>query len=390
MAILLAILVALLGIEILAALLLPFRQDELNSDNDAHQPIAVLVPAHNESKGILLTLADISAQLAPGDQLLVVADNCVDDTAAIAADAGATVIKRDDLTKIGKGYALEFGLRHLCANPPTIVIIIDADCRVAEGTLVRLEKKCTKTRRPVQALDLMTAPDESPVNYCVAEFAWRVKNWVRPLGLSALNLPCQLMGTGMAFPWEVIQSAKLASGSLVEDLELGLELAKLGSSPLFCPSARVTSKFPLTVEAAASQRKRWEGGHVNTILTAFPRLISTAIVLRNWDLLALTLDLAIPPVSVLTILLGAEFVIAALAACFGFPSLALPITFSSITVFGLSIFVCWLKYGRDVLPPAAIFSVASYLLNKIPIYRQLLSRNTVNQWIRTDRNKGNR
>ena len=77
----------------------------------------------------------------------------------------------------------------------------------------------------MQALDLMKAPDQSVINFQVAEFAWRVKNWVRPLGLSALGLPCQLMGTGMAFPWNVVRSAKLASGQVVEDLNLGLELA---------------------------------------------------------------------------------------------------------------------------------------------------------------------
>jgi hypothetical protein len=72
--------------------------------------------------------------------------------------------------------------------------------------------------RPVQALYLMMAPADSQINYKVAEFAWRVKNWLRPLGLRALGLPCQLMGTGMAFPWEVIRRADLASASLVEDL----------------------------------------------------------------------------------------------------------------------------------------------------------------------------
>ena len=101
----------------------------------------------------------------------------------------------------------------------------------------------------------MTAPDQSTINYQMAEFAWRVKNWVRPLGLSALGLPCQLMGTGMAFPWAVIRSAKLASGQIVEDLNLGLDLAMAGSPPIFCPSAQVTSRFPISAAAAERQRQ---------------------------------------------------------------------------------------------------------------------------------------
>jgi hypothetical protein len=90
-------------------------------------------------------------------------------------------------------------------------------------------------RRPVQSLYLMTAPCESAINHQVAEFAWRLKNQVRPLGLRALGLPCQLMGTGMAFPWDIIRSAELASGFIVEDLKLGLDLADAGHPPVFCP-----------------------------------------------------------------------------------------------------------------------------------------------------------
>src|ERR1700761_87287 len=51
--------------------------------------LAVIIPAHNESTGILPTISDIKPQLKDGDRLLVIADNCSDDTAAIAAAAGA-------------------------------------------------------------------------------------------------------------------------------------------------------------------------------------------------------------------------------------------------------------------------------------------------------------
>src|SRR5262249_48039154 len=155
----------------------------------------VLVPAHDESQSILPTLADIKAQLGSADRLIVVADNCSDDTAAIAAAAGAEVVARNEPTRIGKGYALDFGLRHLARDPRDVVIMIDADCRLADGALATLASACATTRRPVQALYLMHAGDGAQRNSAVAEFAWRIKNWVRPLGLRALALPCQLMGT---------------------------------------------------------------------------------------------------------------------------------------------------------------------------------------------------
>ena len=254
LAVLLVIPIAIFFIEVVAAIALPQRDCPAPPGDGRRQRVAVLLPAHNESTGILPTLADIKAQIRAGDRLLVVADNCTDDTAAVAAAAGAEVVDRNEPERRGKGYALAWGLRHLGVDPPEIVIIIDADCRLAEGVIDRLAAACAVTHRPVQALDLMTAPDASPINFRVAEFAWRLKNWVRPLGLRALGLPCQLMGTGMAFPWDVIRSADLASGSIVEDLKLGLDLALAGNPPIFCPSPGVISDFPLTVEGIQSQR----------------------------------------------------------------------------------------------------------------------------------------
>src|ERR1039458_8244765 len=212
LACLFAIPVATLLLEIVAAIGLPPRKYLNSSIQDPNRRIAVIIPAHNESAGLLPTIQDIKTQLRTWDRLLVVADNCIDDTATVAAAAGAEVIERKEATRSGKGYALDFGLKHLSLDPPAIIIFIDADCRVEEGAIERLATTCMTTHRPVQALDLMTAPDESKINYRVAEFAWRVKNWVRPLGLNALNLPCQLMGTGMAFPWEIIRSANLSTG----------------------------------------------------------------------------------------------------------------------------------------------------------------------------------
>ncbi len=380
----LAIPTALLCLEVVAGLLqrpLPLRPAERRGR------LAVLVPAYNEATTITPTLEDIKAQLRPGDRLLVVADNCTDDTPAVARLSGADVVERHDSQRIGKGYALDWGLRHLDKDPPDIVVMVDADCRLGEGAIDRLAAASALTARPVQALYLMTVPYGSKINQQVAGFAWRVKNWARPLGLAALGLPCQLMGSGMAFPWQVIRTANLASGSIVEDLELGLDLAAAGHPPLFCPSARVTSQFAVSTQGAYSQRRRWEHGHITTILKTAPRLLCIAIARGNLNLLALTLDLAVPPLSLLAMLLILMFAITGVATALGLAPIALVISTACLVGLVASVGLAWNSYGRDVLPARAISLVPFYVLAKVGLYGQMLFGKMTTQWIRTDRKK---
>ncbi|HXM34723.1 MAG TPA: glycosyltransferase, partial [Pyrinomonadaceae bacterium] len=115
-AVFVAVPVAIFFIEVTAAIASSRRGSSVGMSRDPNHNVAVLVPAHNESAGLLPTITDIKRQLFAGDRLLVVADNCTDDTAAIAAARGAEVIERNDPSRRGKGYALDFGVRHLCQD----------------------------------------------------------------------------------------------------------------------------------------------------------------------------------------------------------------------------------------------------------------------------------
>jgi cellulose synthase/poly-beta-1,6-N-acetylglucosamine synthase-like glycosyltransferase len=382
--VLLGLLVLLLFVQTVAACF--FSQTELASSLDSlpRPMLSAIIPAHNEGDGILTTIQDIRTQLGPRDRLLVVAHNCQDNTAAIAGAAGAEVIELTDPTKVGKGYALDYAIRHLSQEPPDIVISIDADCHVGDGAIDHLARTCRATGHPVQALDLMVAPGGAPIQYQVAEFAWRVKNWVRPLGYKALGLPCNLMGTGMAFPWQLIHSAKLAHGSLVEDLALGLDLAKAGSPALFCPLACVTSLFPSSAEGSKNQRRRWEEGHIRLIFSAVPRLIWDSVLAKNFNLLALAFDALIPPLSLLTMLIGALFLITGSAALAGMSVAPFYLSASSLVAFTLTIAISWWRFGRDVVPISSTPAIVSYLVAKLILYGQMLRVRT-SSWVRTER-----
>jgi hypothetical protein len=185
----------------------------------------------------------IQVRTSSGDRILVVADNCTDDTARVAAAAGAEVIERKEPGRRGKGYALQFGVAHLGRDPPEIVVFFDADCNLAYGdrsVSMDLRDNTTPSAGPQSDEGADWFLDQPPgrrIRLVCQELG------PCPLGLSRLGLPCQLLGTGMAVPFGLVHSVDLASGSIVEDLKLGLDLALAGSAPMFCPSALVISEF---------------------------------------------------------------------------------------------------------------------------------------------------
>jgi cellulose synthase/poly-beta-1,6-N-acetylglucosamine synthase-like glycosyltransferase len=345
---------------------------------------AVLMPAHDEARGIGATLRRLLAQIEPGERVLVVADNCADDTATIAADEGAEVIERRDPDRRGKGYALDFGVRHLEADPPEVVLILDADCELAPGALAALVRRAAESSRPVQGLYVMLPADGANSLARLSAFAWLVRNKVRPLGWHRLGLPCQLNGTGMAFPWQLIRRAALASDDIVEDLSLGLELARQGTPPLFCPEAMLTSRFPETREAMRRQRTRWEHGHLGMLAFRFPRLLVLAIARRNAALLAMLMDLLVPPLALLALISAGALACAAfLFALEGGPA-ALLAAAMGIAMLAAALALAWLRHGRGAISLADLLSVPRYLLWKAPVYAAFLFRRQA-EWVRTRR-----
>ena len=341
--------------------------------------LAVLVPAHNESEHLIPTLTSITSQLQPSDRLVVVADNCSDDTAAIARLHGAEVTERECKSEQGKSYALNFGLRFLRQDPPEVVVVIDADCRVSDPSLQKLADQCWTTGRPAQAQYQMDRPEDAAGGrYFIAQCAWMLKTYIRPVGLDNLNLPCQLMGTGMAFPWKVIGDAEVQA-SLVEDLELGLTLAARRSSPKFCREAVVTSAFPTSIEAGLHQRRRWEVGSLRVAVLFAPVFAAQALLKRNVPLLVLSLDAIVPPIMLFTAVLCVAVVLGAMVL----RSSSWPLTIATLNLaaVGLSLVMAWAHFARIPLRAADAKDTALHIIRKPLIYwrgRRL-------PWIRTDR-----
>jgi cellulose synthase/poly-beta-1,6-N-acetylglucosamine synthase-like glycosyltransferase len=348
--------------------------------------ITVVIPAHNEEINLKSTLAELSSALTGKTDLVVVADNCNDATATIARSAGAAVLERHDPDCRGKGYALDYGLRFLEADPPDVVVFVDADCLVHPGAIEAISQRAIETGRPVQATYLMEKPPAAKPKDAVSAFAFKVKNLVRASGLARLGMPCLLTGTGMAFPWSAICSVNLASSNVVEDMKLGLDLTIAGHPPLFCGEASVTGLLPQDQQAAKTQRTRWEHGHMQMLLSYVPRLLKAAVVQRRLDLLAMALDMCVPPLSLLVMLwagLSAASVLAVALGVAWMPAILLAV---AGLLLAAAIFSAWARFGQSELPLFDLLAIPFYVLWKIPLYVRFMIQ-PQDEWVRTARSR---
>jgi len=370
---------------LVAQVLLSMRPLRAAAPLPATRPrVAILIPAHNEEAGLPATLSSLQSQLGIADRILVVADNCRDRTADVARRAGVDVVERSHAELRGKGYALDFGVQALAAAPPDVVVIVDADCIVGDGAIVRLAGLAFQHQRPVQALYLMHTPVGSGPLKKIAEFAWIVKNKVRPLGWFRLGWPCQLMGTGMAFPWQTIRASRLATGHIVEDMKLGMDLALAGSAPMFCPHALVYSYFPTSNEGTQSQRTRWEHGHLSMITSTAPATLLAGVRRASAGLFAFGLDLCVPPLALLVLLVCGLTGLSLLLALSGGPVAPLVLGILAGTALGAAILMAWWRHGRAVLNGKELALAAWYVAAKVPLYFRFLFHRQV-AWVRSKR-----
>jgi hypothetical protein len=111
----------------------------------------------------------------------------------------------------------------------------------------------------------------------------------------------------------------------------------------------------------------------------------SAISRKNLSLFVQTLDLAIPPLSLLLLLLVLLAFLAGIEALFTSHTSALFISGACLVTMLALIFMCWLKWARDILLLSAAFSVAFYIFRKIPMYRDVIMRDSSSTWNRADR-----
>jgi cellulose synthase/poly-beta-1,6-N-acetylglucosamine synthase-like glycosyltransferase len=348
---------------------------------------AVVVPAHDEAAGIAGTVESLLAIDYPREllEVVVVADNCSDDTADRARKAGARVFERSDQTKRGKGFALAYAFEKLLAEGRTdAVVVVDADTVVSPNLLQAFDARLQAGAKAVQADYAVRNPDAGWRTQLMA-IAFGMFHVVRSAGRESLGLSCGLRGNGMCFSKDLLEEVPHDAFSIVEDLEYGIRIGERGHRVFYAGEAHVFGEMVSSEKASRSQRERWEGGRLQMVRRHGVRLARRALLERNAVLADLAVDLLVPPLSTLVVATAAGVAAsAALSVLTLRPTPALFLFGASGAFLAVYAFRGWQVSGTGLRGLLSLTRAPGYVAWKATL--KLRKRGTEGrEWVRTTR-----
>ena len=249
-----------------------------------------LVPAHNEELLIRNCLRSLRSLRYPTERysILVVADNCTDQTADIARSLPNIVcLERDDRSRLGKPHAIAWSLERAPIDEFDAVVIIDADSEVDPDFGIALARVAPLRMKALQAYNGVSNPGENSLTRMADVLSAAYYRFMYPLKQRAgLNAP--LTGSGMCIGTSVLARHGWTAFSVGEDTEMYVRLTLAGVPTEVVPDARVSSQEAASLSSSRSQRVRWRAGRLSILTRVASTLLSArGVSLRQrFDLLA--------------------------------------------------------------------------------------------------------
>lgn len=278
------------------------KKDEPNKEEKKHR-FAVLVCARNEEAVIAGLINSIHRQTYDRNliRIFVMADNCTDNTASAARNAGATVYKRNNPNLVGKGYALEALLKNIERDYPRNYFdgffVFDADNVLDKNYIAEMNRTFSDGN------DIITSYRDSKNygdNWISAGYAlWflresRYLNHARML----LGTSCAVSGTGFFFSRRILEkNGGWNFHLLTEDIEFTVHNIVNGEKVAFCPKAVLYDEQPTSFRQSWRQRLRWAKGYLQ-VYGKYGKDLAKGIA--RGDFSCFDMAMAIMPAAVLT------------------------------------------------------------------------------------------
>ncbi len=254
--------------------------------SDQKNVFALVVAAHNERSVIQQMVQSLKGIDYDKDKydIFVVADNCTDDTATLAANAGALVHERFHSEKRGKGYALEWMFDRIfnMEKQYDAICIFDADNIVDAQYLNEINKKLNEGYKAVQGYVDTKNPNDSWITASYAISFWCL-NKVFQTARSNAGLSNQINGTGFALRTEIIKEMGWGATCLTEDMEFTMKLILNNIKVGWAKKAVIYDEKPLTLSQSFKQRTRWMQGHTDVASRFIKPLAKKWLKENDWS-----------------------------------------------------------------------------------------------------------
>ncbi|MFO8059560.1 MAG: glycosyltransferase family 2 protein [Bacillota bacterium] len=242
----------------------------------------IIIPAHNEELVIEHLLNNLRRLDYPERlyDVVVVADNCSDETAEVASQPGVTVLERRDPKRRGKGYAVRYALRELgfineaAGNAAgDAVVVFDADNLVEPDFLSVMNGRLQAGEHLIQCYVDSKNPADTWISGACSIMFW-LNNRFTLLARENLGLSAVFMGTGMCISRQALMEVGWDTHTLTEDLEYSVQAVLAGYRTRYTHDTCIYDEKPLTFAVSCRQRLRWARGQISVMFHYAPRLIA--------------------------------------------------------------------------------------------------------------------
>ena len=243
----------------------------LFSKHKPHKPaklhrFAVLIAARNEREVLGELIDSIRGQDYPRElvDIYVVADNCTDDTAAVAAAHGARVFQRYSENQVGKGYALNFLLGEIGHSDEKYdaYFVLDADNVIAPNYISEMNRTFSDGYRIITSYRNSKNYGDNWISAGYALWFLREARYLNNARM-LLGTSCAVSGTGFMFSQEILDRCGGWNFFLLtEDIEFTIDNVVRGEKIGYCPTAVVYDEQPVSFRQSWRQRLRGSRGYI--------------------------------------------------------------------------------------------------------------------------------